>query len=245
MVKKACILWLAFALLSLPGAGVAAAQDDYALFRQGAGEASLLFRGHKAFEYDHLFNGTPYWISPDYLPGTVIYNEKPYRDIELNINAARQELIVRIARGVSHKALEQEFVRECTIGGRRFLNLRYLYGPAAPSGYWEVLYDGKNKFVRRVTKQLEPDVDGSKRDQTHYEANYRYDVYKTFTYSAQYCCVKEDGTIVPVRRRGDVRKLIDKPLRREVRRHIRRLEGSELMSFDRYFVEVVRYLDTR
>lgn len=245
MRKKAITLLLALAYLALPGAGIAVAQDDYTLFRQGAGEASLLFRGHKSFDYNLLYNGTPYWNSPLFLPGTVIYNGKFYDGIDLNIDAVRQELIVRIGIGVSNKVLGGEFVQEFTIMGRRFLNLRYIYGDAAPAGYWEVLYDGRNKIVRRVTKTLEQDVDGSKRDETHFDGTYRYDVYQTFIYSENYCYLTEDGGIIPVRRRKDVLRLFDKSQRRDIRRHIRQLESTDMLSFDRYFVEVARYIESR
>lgn len=245
MKKKALTLLLALGWLVLSGVENAAGQDDYTLFRDGAGEASLLFRGHKAFEYNMLYNGTPFWTSPRYLPGTVVYNGKYYDGIELNIDAARQELIVRIGKGVSNKVLSNEFVSEFSLGGRRFLNLQHFYGDAAPFGYWEVLYDGRNKVVRRVTKSLEQDIDGSKRDETHFDGTYRHDVYQSFLYTENYCYLKDDGSIVPVRRRKDVLKLFDKTQRREARRHIRAMESTNLLPFDRYFVEVVRYLESR
>jgi len=243
-MKKQFIRVLLAAVLALSVAGTAAAQDDFALFRDGAGEASLLYRGHKSFDHNMLFNGTNFWTSPVYKPGTVIFNGKHYRDIELNIDAARQDLIVRIGNGVSNKVLEREFVQECTIG-HRFLNLQYLYGDSAPSGYWEVIYDGRNKVLCRVTKRLEQDVDGSKRDETHYEGIYRDNLYQTFTYTANYCFLQEDGRIIPVRRRKDVLQLVDKSQRREVRREIRRHEGSGLLPLDRYCTMVAQYLESR
>jgi hypothetical protein len=245
MEKKAFTLLLALAYLVLSGAGNVAAQDDYTLFRDGAGEASLLFRGHKSFDYNMLYNGTPFWTSPRYLPGSVVFNGKNYDGIELNIDAARQELIVRIGKGVSNKVLSNEFVSEFTIDGRRFLNLRYFYGEAAPSGYWEVLYDGRNKVVRRVTKSLEQDIDGTKRDETRFDGTYRHDVYQSFLYTENYCYLKEDGSIVPVRRRKDVLKLLDKTQRREARRHIREIESVNMLPFDLYFVEMIRYMESR
>lgn len=238
-----CVLLVA--VLALSGVGTAAAQDDYALFRDGAGDASLLFRGHKSYEYNMLFNGTYFWTSPIYRPGTVVFNGKQYRDIELNIDASRQDLIVRIGKGVSNKVLEREFVQECTIEGSRFLNLQYLYSEEAPFGYWEVVYDGQAKVLRRVVKRLEQDIDGNKRDETHYEGVYRDNLYQTFIYTVTYCFLQEDGSILPVRRRKDVFRLIDKSQRREVRRHIHGLESSGQLPFDRFCAEVARYMETR
>lgn len=243
MIKKRRMIVLLAALLGM--GGIAAAQDDYDLFRERAGNASLLYRGHKAYEYVLLYNGTYYWYGPVFLPGEVVYNGKRYQDILLNIDAARQDLIVRVGNGGMSKVVEREHVQECVFGGRHFLNLQSLYGDAAPSGYWEVLYDGRSKIIRRVVKTLEQDLDGSKRSQTHYEGDYRYDVYQTFTYSETYCYVSEDGQIVPVSRRRDMLRLVDKSQRRDVRRHIRRKESSGILTFDLYCTEVMKYLESR
>jgi hypothetical protein len=244
-MKKIVALILCLAVGEMLFPGLAHAQDDYTLFRRGAGEASLLYRGHKSFDYYMLYNGTPFLETPVFRPGTVVYNSKLYSGVELNIDASRQELIVRIGKGVSNKVLGREFVEQCTIDGRRFLNLQYHMGLSAPDGYWEVLYDGRNKVLRRVKKKLEQDVDASRRDQTHYDGAYRYDVYQTFTYSADFCYLTEDGRVIPCRRRKDVLKLVDKSQRSDVRRYIRQLERTDMLPFSSYFVAVAHYLETR
>ena len=232
------------AVLLLADLPRATAQDDYALFSDRAGSASLLYRGHKAYEYALLYNGTYYWSSPDFQTGTVVYNGKAYRDILLNIDAARQDLVVRVS-GVSYKLIPREHVQECAFGGRQFLNLQYLYGETAPSGYWEVLYAGRAKVLQRVTKRLEQDLDGRKREETHYDGPFRMDIYQAFIYSADYCYISEDGEIVPLKRRSDVLKLFDKSRRRDVRRHVRQREGGSRLPFDRYCVEVLNYVESR
>lgn len=244
-MKKIVALLLAVCAGGLILPGRLQAQDDYAIFSAEAGKAALLYRGHKAFEYNLIYNGTYYWYGPTFLPGTLIYGEKEYRDIALNIDASRQELIVRIPEGLSDKALSREFVRECTIGLNRFLNLQYIMGKAAPAGFWEVRYDGPHTLLRRVTKTLEEDMDGRKRDEMAYNGEYRLDAYRTFTFSADYCFLFPDGTLVPVKRRGDVLKLVDKSKRREVRRHIRHLEYDGMLPFERYCIEVAKYMDAQ
>lgn len=244
MEKQFTLVLMVFCLL-FAGSKTAAAQDDYAVFSGEAREASLLYRGHKAFEYSLLYNGTYFWESPEFRTGDVIYCGKEYRDVELNIDAARHELIVRIGNGISPKVLGREYVQECHFGGRHFLNLQFLYGLEAPSGYWEVLTEGRNKVLCRVDKHLEQDLDGNKRDQTHYVGTYRPNVYQTFVYLATYCFLMEDGRIVPVRRRQDVFKLLDKSQRSEVRRLLRRKEASGRLPFDRFCMEVAQYLETR
>jgi hypothetical protein len=243
MKKIALILILALGELLFPGR--ARAQDDYAIFSAAAGKASLLYRGHKAFEYNIIYNGTYYWYGPDFNQGELIYGEKVYRDIALNIDAARQELIVRIPEGLSDKALSREFVRECSFGGNRYLNLQYTMGEAAPAGFWEVRYDGPSQILRQVSKKLEDDTDGRKRDAMEFEGEYRLDAYRIFTYSADYLYRSPQGKLVPVKRRSDMLKLVDKSKRRELRRSIRQLESAGMLPFEQFCLVVARYIDTQ
>ena len=244
-MKRPPTLLLLAVLLGCLFPAQSAAQDDYSLFHEKAGSASLLYRGHKAFVYVLRFNGTHYWSTPVFQQGEVVYNGKRYSDVLLNLDASRQDLVLRLDDGVSAKVLDRDCVRECSFGGQHFLNLQNLYGESAPSGYWEVLYDGRSKIVRRVVKTLENDMEGNKRAQTHFEGEYRPNVFQTFTYSESYCYVSEDGRVVPMKRRRDLLKQIDKAQRREVRRHIRSLETAGMLPFGTYCVEGIKYLESR
>lgn len=223
----------------------AAAQDDYRLFREKAGGASLLFRGQKAYAYGILYNGTCYWSGPEFRKGSVLYDGKRYDDILLNIDAARQDLLVRIPGSIVDKVLDRSFVESFSMDGQEYLNLQFRHGSQAPSGYWAVLRDGRYQFLLRISKVLEQDIDGRKQNQTGYDGPYRQNVHQTFTRTATYRLVCPDGKIVPVRRRRDLLKLFEPSLRREIRRYIGRREGSNLMPFEQYCVEVLKYVESK
>lgn len=225
--------------------GTAAAQDDYTLFREQAGLASLLYRGQKAYTYNLLYNGTFYWNSPEFQNGTVLYDGKTYADVQLNIDAARQDLLVRLPGSTTDKVLDERFVASFTLGGRQFLNLQYLYGPDAPAGYWEVIHEGSARLLMRVTKTLEQDIDGRKWDQTGYEGTYRPNIYQTFVRSAAYRCVFENGEILTLRRRSDLLKHFEPSFRREIRRHIRHREVAANLSFENFCKEVLNYVESK
>ena len=235
---------LAF-LLAWLAAVPAFAQDDYALFQPEAGGASLLYRGRKAFVYNLVYNGTYYWSSPQFRNGTVRYLDKDYRDVPLNIDAVRQELLVRLPSGLLEKIVDSQFTQEFSIDGHRFLNLQYFYGETAPEGYWEVLYDGDSKFVRCVTKRLVTDLDNNKREQTGYDGPYRSNVSQTFIREISYCYVKPDGTLVPVRRRRDLLKQFEPSFRREIRREIRHAEERGVLPFDQFCTVALHFVDSK
>ena len=236
------ILCLLACLSVLP----AFAQDDYALFREEAGGASLLYRGQKAFVYNMLFNGTYYWSSPVFSRGEVRYNDNVYHDVLLNIDAVRQDLLVRQVAGIGEKVLTKELVEECTFGGDRYLNLKFFYGEDAPEGYWKVLYDeGRAKMLVQVRKILEQDVENRRRGETGYDGPYRLNVYQVFTYRVAYLYVTESGDFVRIHRRSDLLRQFAGHDRRDIRRHVRHLDGAGFLSLDRYCIEALKYAESR
>lgn len=242
-MDRKLLLFLLFLLPTLPPA---LAQDDYEIFRDNAAGSSLLYRGHQAYEYALLYNGTYYWNSPIFSPGEVVYNGNLYRDVPLNIDAVRQDLLIRNKVGLSEKILEPQFVAECTFGGNRYLNLQHFYGPDAPEGYWQVLYDkGRGKLLMQVRKTLEQDVECRKREQTHYDGVFRQNVYQVFTYKAEYRYLTETGDFVRIRRRNDLLRQFDAATRHDIRRHLRNLDNASYMPLERFCTEALKYVESR
>lgn len=234
-------------LLFLPGPAMLWAQPaDEAFFRQEAAGASILYRGHQAYAYNIHYNGTYWWSDSEYSVGDVLYNGKLYHGLELNVDAARQELLVRNAVGQGGKVLAREFVEWFTLGDRRFVNLQALSGPQAPAGYWEVLYDGKTQFLRQVSKNLMKDYNGEKRQMIGEGEPYDTRIHETFVRGVSYCIVTETGELVPVRSKKQVRNLFPAQ-RREIRRHIVALEErfNRSMSLEEYGVEVLKFVESR
>ena len=240
------VFLLTLFFLPVTGFPPAQAQDDYDLFRQSAAGASLLYRGRQAYEYALLYNGTYYWESSIFSPGEVLYNGNWYRDVPLNIDAVRQELLLRNPVGLSVKILESQFVSECSFGGNRYLNLQFLYGPSAPAGYWQDLYDqGRGKVLVQVRKVLEQDLDGRKRDQTHYDGVFRLNIYQVFTYTADYLYISEAGEFARIRRRSDFLRQFDPSVRKEIRRHVRHLDNASYMPLERFCTEALKFVESR
>ncbi len=222
----------------------AAAQDDASLYMEQSAGSALLYRGHIAQSYPMAFNGTWFWTGPAFEKGEVAYNGTVYRDIPMNVDASRQELLVKTASGAADKVLNRDYVTWFTMGGHRFLNLQQTYGSEAPAGYWEVLYDGRARIVRQVVRSLRRDMNGELRPEIGYDdSTYRPEVHQTFTRSISYCYISEDGQIVPVRRRAQVLEFY-KDRKREINRHISNRERAGKMDFESFCTEAVRFAET-
>ena len=228
------------------GCFLRAQSPDEAFFRQEAAASSILYRGHQAYAYSIHYNGSYWWSGSEFKTGDVRYNGKLYHDVALNVDAVRQELVVRNVVGQGGKVLAREFVEWFTRDGRRFVNLQALSGPQAPSGYWEVLHDGKAQFLRRVSKTLVKDFGGEKRQMIGEGEPYDLRIHETFVRDVSFCLLTETGQVVPVRSKAQVLKQYP-ALRRDIRRHVASIERrfDRSMSLEEYGVEVLKFVESR
>ena len=236
LIRKALLTLLAL----LPV--LAAAQDDAAVYMQQAGGSALLYRGHRAHGYPQPYNGTFYWDGPGFKEGAVRYNGKHYDNLQLNVDAVRQDLIVRTPSGGDGKVLNSEYVESFVMDGRTFLHLASLYGETAPEGYWEVLYSGRAKMLKQVVRILQKDLNGTMRSSMGYDGEYREGVHNIFVYQEKFCYIAEDGSVFPIRNRSQLMRFY-KNTKREISRHISHLEAAGRLSMERYCTEVVKYAE--
>lgn len=228
--------------LLLPAGGMA--QNDATRYMDAAQGSALLYRGHKAFSYTQAFNGTYFWSDPAFETGEVVYNGKRYSGVLLNVDAARQDLLVKTPTGELYKVLASAYVDRFSMGGRQFFNLKKRFGGSAPDGYWELLHDGRAKAFKQVRRTLQQDLDGHLRTGMGYEGgNYNPKIHNIFLYSVSYCYVSEEGRIVPIRRRGQLLNQY-KDKKREIKRHLAALERNRSLNFEQFCKEVLSYAES-
>ena len=200
MVKKL----LAFALALLALGGVATAQEDPESAFAG------IFRGKMPGVYPYKYNGTYYWERKEFLHGDVFYNGRLYRDVSLNVDAARGELQVRPMNNVTPVVVFRDQVAWFTMGETLFVNLQYLGWKEAPEGYYEVIRDGKTPLLRQVEKKLRFDGSGGGYGQIGYnDPDFNGEVKDFFQVNETFFAL-ENGTLRKISKRNMYRRL-EKP----------------------------------
>ncbi len=129
-----------------------------------------------------------------------------YRDISLNVDAARGELQVRPLDRVVAVVLVTDQVAWFTMGNKPFVNLRYLGWPEAPEGFFEVVRDGQTPLVRRVTKNLRNDTNGSGYAIGYDDPDYDYTVNSYFRFQETFYAL-EQGKLKKIGKRNLLRRL--------------------------------------
>ena len=205
------------------------AQDDFSLFRSSAGNASVLYRGRRVLDYTFPFNGTYYWSSPDFAPGTVCYNGKVYACSQMNIDAAQQELIVRSEDDSLPVLLNRDYVKRFTLDGRKYVNGRLFFGnPDFPEGFFEVLYEGRAMALMQVEKTLDKVGNPEMVDTGTPGVPVLANVFEVFKRKVTCYHVAEDGTLTRIVRRSDIYNIY-RQHRRELRAAIAREEPDEII----------------
>lgn len=210
---------------------------------ESAGLESLLFRGRQAPEYYFVYNGTPYWSSPQYKPGRVSYDGRLYEGLELNIDACAQKLLCTYPGMNANGVFDTRFVDWAEIGGKRYVTAAGCGSETLPDGYYEVVYDaGKARILKQTAKTLKIDKDGLMRSQTGYDGPIRSNTNYIFVISQSYYHLSPDGTAVQIKKGRDIRKLYPEK-KKELGRYMRSMESNGLLDIEVYLDLAMRFVE--
>jgi len=219
----------------------AQASPEVKAFQDAAGRGSVLFRGKQATAHDRPANGNPYWSSPTFVPGEIVFEDNLYDDIQVNIDAATGEALVRKSDSPIAIALPPTTVSLIRTADATYEGI----GPDDPSllpeGFYEVLGDGTEKVYKHVVKKLQTTTQEMNGDPIgYYDPNYRRDLNNYYGIQRIYYFKDADGVFTRIRgKRALLRKFPAQ--RKEIRRAVSaaRLDLPGV-SFDAYCLEVLR-----
>ena len=140
-----------------------------------------IFRGELAEKYAYNITGCVYAYSDEFETGDVMFNGKKYSGLQLNLNAHRNELQVKVGVSGDCIALRNILVGDYNIGER---NYTALYGAnciaGLTEGHYQVLYKGDGLLLKKIYKHVSE------------QANFiTGEITKIFTTKYRYYLVKE------------------------------------------------------
>lgn len=140
-----------------------------------------IFRGELAEKYAYNITGCVYAYSDEFETGDVMFNGKKYSGLQLNLNAHRNELQVKVGVSGDCIALRNILVGDYNIGER---NYTALYGAnciaGLAEGHYQVLYKGEGMLLKKIYKHVSE------------QANFiTGEITKIFTTKYRYYLVKE------------------------------------------------------
>lgn len=142
-------LLLIIAAIAIATAAAAQEHDDYL---DRAGILATVFRGETPARYTFAYNGTYYIDSPEFKTGEVFYNGKHYTGVFLNVDAVRQDLLVRLNSSFTPVAVNRNLVNYFTIDGITYVNLKAIGVDEAPEGFFRLDRDGDRPVLTQIRK---------------------------------------------------------------------------------------------
>ena len=196
-MKRIAFLALSIPLLLVSAAASAQEYVEPGLFQKAASDNSLLYRGRQALRYNMMYDGTPYWFSPEFEIGGVMFEGRWYDDVVLNLDAQDRNLVAIPSDGRPAVVIDRKGVDFFTMGDTRFVNLRRK-GYDVPEGFYEEMYSGQFTLYRLVSKKVVNDPGTT--------VGYAVDNFDT----TESYYVEKDGTLAPVRK-GRARRFLGNP----------------------------------
>ena len=120
---------------------------------------SHLYNGGQYIDYNSLADEHPYYLSEDWMTGTIIYDGQRYEDVSILYDIWADKVIVEHFTGAFIELVTAK-ISSFEIRGhsfRKFTKADDSKG-AITEGFYDVLYDGKTKVVARHEKLFEETI---------------------------------------------------------------------------------------
>jgi hypothetical protein len=132
-----------------------AVQLSTTLYEKQLKGESQLFNGGDYSRYIPLREEHPYFLSNDWLEGSLVYDQQRYDNLWLQYDLTTDQLLIENYHYSNTIQLVKEQVQAFALGNRNFIQLQH---PSIPFGYYELLYDGKTRAIARHTKNFQKEI---------------------------------------------------------------------------------------
>jgi hypothetical protein len=134
----------------------------------------LLIRGTDYAEYEAILDEHPFFLSDDWMFGTICYNENVYAQVPLQYDIHSDKLVTENPATGRKIELVKQNVSWFILEGHRFI---FLEGSNVPSGYYELLVNGSAQLLANYHKAFQESTATGKL-QVRVEEIKRYYIFK-------------------------------------------------------------------
>ena len=159
---------LLFLLLAASAAGQAPKPDSsfiqtaryqaVATYENATRVQSHVFEGNEYIAHDHRIKIHPFYRVDSLQTGTVAFNGVTYHNVQMLYDIVRDELAVQPPEGGFRIRLRNDKITTFSMGPYRFIRLEGNSTVGAPTGFYEVLHNGRLRAVARRIKTIHEDI---------------------------------------------------------------------------------------
>jgi hypothetical protein len=167
------------------------------LYQKMLGGQSRLFNGSRYVPPKQTFEQHPYFLSEDWITGSLFYDGEYFHDVPLMYDLATDVLITEHFPSGHAIRLVREKLDHFSMGTHFFEKIinDSVAGSLPGTGFYDILYPGESKVIALRSKFLREKIEGRIVTITYEEKN-RY-------------FIRRNGVFFSVRSKGSVLKLMD------------------------------------
>ena len=141
-----------------------APDSPLALYQSATLYSPHLYNGPRYHIYDSRSKEHQFFESEDWQPGSVLYDGQSYRNISLLYDIFKSYVVVRHPERAGLVQLQSERVRAFTVADKHFVRIEKSEekGIDVPTGFYQVLYNGKTQVLARRVKERQEQIENNK-----------------------------------------------------------------------------------
>lgn len=154
-------------------------------YHQSLSPETNLYNGNEYVEYAYsIQEGTPFFDPVPFANGSVIYYQTRYENVSIAYDIVKSEVVIYDAAHLYKLVLHKNGVSSFSTSGCRFVHLTKDSAGAKDmnAGYYEVLYDGKTKVLKRQTRSVQESLAGNGLSKKFIVGSSDYFIWKDSTY---------------------------------------------------------------
>ncbi len=129
----------------------ASAKEEIENYNSIFWENAPVFNGVLQIQYIDIPFSHPYWDTPDWKEGNVVYDHILYRHIPLRYDLVGDNLIVRTPSGLSINPFKGR-INSFFLGSNRFIYINSNEFKNLKAGFYQLLVEGKISIIAKISK---------------------------------------------------------------------------------------------
>jgi hypothetical protein len=199
------------------------------VYETSLGHQSILHNGPEYAEPSRTDNiNHPFFLSDDWLIGTVHYDGEYFTDVPLLYDITTDKLVTE-SQNASQLELLTDRLNEFTIDNHHFIKIKAGQNGLSKSGFYDVLYEGERRVIASRSKSNEEKIV----DQS---------LQKLFKEKNRYFIVK-DGVYSPVNNQSAIFKVLN-DRKTELKKYMKKEHLSFKINREKTLAAVAAYYDT-
>ena len=208
-----------------------ATENTVRLYNKALRAQSRLNNGRKYRASEHSLEQHPYYLSEDWVTGSVFYDGKYFTDVNLMYDLQQRVLVTEHYPSGNAIELVDEKLKSFTLQGHYFekIHIDSAASSLPRTDFYDVLYSGEIKVVAHRQKLQRKEIQ-SRIVEIFYDERYRYFIFT-------------NGIFFPVKSKGSVLKLMSDK-KQEMKRFFRQNKASFLQDRELMLKRMAEHYDT-